>query len=67
MTQTITEAKTGTPCKESGRYRFDRYVDESTQPAPKPDEREIPLSQGERFPPIRSCEKACYWKLVQSI
>lgn len=59
--------KTGEICPTSGRWRFDGYVDGTTYPAPSSEEMEIPLSKGERFPPIRSSEKACYWKLMQYI
>jgi hypothetical protein len=50
---------------ESGVYGFDGYLDGTTYPAPRAEEREIPISSGERFRPIRSGGKACYWKLVR--
>jgi hypothetical protein len=59
--------RTGQKSEESGRYRFDGYTDGTTSPAPTAEEREIPLSRGETFPPIRSTGKACWWKLVQHI
>lgn len=59
--------KTGEKCVESGRYRFDGYTDGTSLPAPRPEEREIPLSRGETFPPIRSTGKSCWWKLMQRI
>ena len=62
-----TRFKTGETCIVSGRYRFDGYTDGSTYPPPKPEEREIPLSKGETFPPIRSARKSCWWKLMQRI
>ncbi len=62
-----TRFKTGETCTESGRYRFDGYLDGTSTPAPTPEEREIPLSQGKTFPPIRSSRKACWWKLMQRI
>lgn len=55
---------TGQKCETSGRYRFDGYMDGTAHPAPHAHEREIPLSQHETFPPIRSCGKSCYWKLT---
>lgn len=57
--------KTGELCQASGVYRFDGYTDGAWYPRPRPEEHEIPLSKGERFPPIRSSGKACFWKLVR--
>ena len=62
-----TRFKTGEKCVESGRYKFDGYLDGTSYPAPTAEEREIPLSNGETFPPIRSAEKACWWKLMSLI
>ena len=69
MVQTAIGARfrTGQTCVESGRYRFDGYLDGTSRPAPTAEEREIPLSRGETFPPIRSSGKACWWKLVRKI
>lgn len=58
---TKTRYRTGETCPRSAVYRFDGYTDGSATPAPSPEEREIPLSSGETFPPIRSSGKACYW------
>lgn len=66
-TATQTRHRTGERCEVSGRYTFDGYVDGTSYPAPHPQEREIPLSRGEVFPPIRSSGKACYWKLTLRI
>lgn len=62
-----TRFRTGEVCPESGRYQFDGYLDGTRSPAPTPEEREIPLSRGEKFPPIRSAGKSCWWKLMQRI
>lgn len=67
MTSTETRRHTGEKCEVSGRYAFDGYLDGSSYPVPHPHEREIPLSKGETFPPIRSSGKACYWKLTERI
>lgn len=56
--------KTGDTAPTTGRYQFVRYTDGTTTPAPTPEERVIPLSRGETFPPIRSANKAAWWKLV---
>lgn len=66
-TATRTKFKTGETCIVSGRYRFDGYTDGTSSPAPRREEREIPLSRGETFPPIRSSGKACWWKLMNRI
>ena len=66
MTVSIgTRFRTGEKCTESGVFKFDGYLDGTTTPAPTAEEREIPLSRGETFPPIRSTGKACWWKLVR--
>ncbi len=62
-----TRFKTGQKCVESGRYQFDGYLDGTSYPAPTAEEREIPLSNGETFPPIRSTGRSCWWKLVRRI
>jgi YjzC-like protein len=59
--------RTGERCETSGRYDFDGYMDGTSHPAPRPEEKQIPLSHGETFPPIRSSGKACYWKLAERI
>lgn len=62
-----TRYKTGEKSPESGRYRFDGYLDGTSSPAPRTEEMEIPLSKSETFPPIRSSGKGCWWKLMQHI
>ena len=58
-----TRYKTGQTCVTTGTYRFDGYTDGTSTPSPTPEEMEIDLERNETFPPIRSCEKACWWKL----
>lgn len=55
--------KTGQTAPVNGVYIFDGYVDGTTTPSPTNEERVIPLSRGETFPPVRSANKAAYWKL----
>lgn len=62
-----TRFKTGEKCVDSGRYVFDGYTDGTTSPAPTSEEREIPISKGDTFPPIRSCNKGCWWKFIRHI
>jgi hypothetical protein len=62
-----TRRRTGEKCDTSGRYTFDGYIDGTNYPAPHRHEQQIPLSQNETFPPIRSSGKGCYWKLTLRI
>lgn len=55
---------TNQTCETSGVYDFDGYTDGTSTPAPTPNERRIPLSRGETFPPIRSQNKGAWWKLA---
>ena len=61
-TTTKTRYKTGEICVLAGDYCFDGYTDGTQTPSPTPEERVIPLDVNDTFPPIRSCEKACYWR-----
>jgi hypothetical protein len=56
--------RTGDKAPHTGRYEFVRYTDGTTAPAPTSNERVIPLSVGETFPPIRSCNKGALWRAV---
>jgi len=58
--------KTGEVAPHTGQYEFVRYTDGTTFPSPTAEERIIPLSKGEVFPPIRSANKACYWRALNS-
>jgi hypothetical protein len=58
--------KTGEVCAQTGGYAFDGYTDGSQYPPPTQEERNIPLSRGETFPPIRSSSKACWWRLYRA-
>ncbi len=62
-----TRRKTGETCPCSGDWEFDGYTDGTSYPTPHSAERHIPLSKGERFPPIRSSAKACWWVLRRRI
>jgi len=56
--------KTGDKAPQNGRYEFIRYTDGTSTPLPTSQERLIDLTRGEVFPPIRSCNKGAYWRLV---
>lgn len=56
--------KTGDTALYTGRYQFERYTDGTTTPAPTADERIIPLSRGETFPPVKSSKKGAYWRYI---
>ncbi len=62
-----TRFRTGETAPVAGIYEFDRYLDGTSAPAPTNEERRITLSRGETFPPIRSAEKACYWRLIRQL
>lgn len=67
VTQTKTRFKTGQESPYHAIYRFDGYLDGTSTPAPTTEEREIELTTRENFPPIRSAEKACWWKLAKQL
>ena len=62
---TTVRGKTGQQCHVSGVYTFDGYTDGTDYPPPTPEERRIPLSRLETFPPIRSSGKSCWWCLTE--
>jgi hypothetical protein len=57
------EFKTGEKCETQGIYTFARYVDSPQTPLPTSNERDIPLDKGDTFPPIKSQNKAAWWRL----
>lgn len=54
---------TGQKCETKGSYVFDGYMDGSHSPQPTNEERVIPMTVGDSFPPIRSTNKSAWWKL----
>ncbi len=60
-----TRYRTGEICQYSGVYAWDGYTDGTRSPLPTPAEMKAPFSKNERFTPIRSAGKACWWKLIQ--
>ena len=56
--------KTGDKCDTSGRYQFDGYTDGTSTPTPTANEQIIPLDVGDTFPPVRSSNKAAWWKYL---
>ena len=56
--------KTGEESPYSAQFRFDGYMDWTSYPPPTHKERVIRLTVGETFPPIRSANKACWWKEI---
>ncbi len=59
--------KTGDKSCVHAKYKFDHYVDGSEFPIPTTSEMNVSLKIGGIFPPIRSCCKGAYWKLVSYI
>lgn len=54
---------TGQTCEQSGTYDFAGYMDGKYDPSPTKDEEKISLSKSKIFPPIRSANKGCKWRL----
>ena len=53
--------KTGEVCPLSGHYKFVAHTDGSVGCHETLDERDIPMRQGETFPPVKHCGKGAYW------
>jgi hypothetical protein len=64
MTAIGQEFTTGQVCLVSGVYRFVRHAG-ATICYVTPAQREIPLSRGERFPPLAGCHHSVVWALVR--
>lgn len=56
--------KTGQLSPASANYDWDGYTDGTKTPSPTNEEKKISLSKDEVFPPIRSCNKGAYWKMI---
>lgn len=56
---------TGEKAPVSGRYEFVRHSNPDSHCEPTAEEQSIPLSQGEIFPPCRSCSARSVWSLVE--
>ena len=52
---------TGQTAPATGTYRFVSHMENSTC-QPTAEERNIPLTAGETFPPCRHCETGAYWE-----
>jgi sporulation protein YlmC with PRC-barrel domain len=58
---------TGQKVVQSGIYEYVYLKDLNTSECqPTKDEKELALSKGETFPPVRSCGKAAAWRLVRA-
>jgi hypothetical protein len=64
MTQIGETFTTGQTAPVSGTYEFVRHIG-PTSCTPTAEERQIPLSRGETFPPHRSCNKGVVWQLIR--
>lgn len=56
--------KTGEQAPRSGKYRFVKYSNGRTTPTPTAEEKTIYLKKGSNFPPIRSANKAAWWRAI---
>ena len=54
--------KTGQQAPRTATYTFDGYVEPASAPPPTAEEMKIPLTLGDTFPPIRSTDRAAYWR-----
>jgi hypothetical protein len=54
--------KTGETSDITGNYKFDGYVDGTSYPSPTREESVIPIKRNETLPPVRSSNKAAWWK-----
>ena len=57
--------RTGEVNPVSGDFEFVRHIKRFPWWMPTPEENQIPLSKGERFPPHKSCAKGVIWKLIK--
>lgn len=57
--------KTGEEAPQSGTYEYDGPINNRVSCEPTQEEKVIPLSKGEKFPPVKSCDKrgGAFWKL----
>jgi len=56
--------KTGQISLANAYYAWDGYTDGTRYPSPTSEEQYIRLENGERFPPINSCDKGAWWKMT---
>jgi len=59
--------KTGETCEIEGYYKFAGHIDDSIGCHPTYEEQEIPMHQGNTFPPIKSCRKGANWIYSRSL
>jgi len=55
---------TGEICERSATYMFGGHLDGSWDCHLLSEQKELTLSKGDRFPPVRSCNKSAYWIFV---
>jgi hypothetical protein len=65
MYQAYGEYVTGQKAPTSGVYEYVRHTDGPPYCTPTANERYIPLSAGETFPPHKSCEKGVIWRFYR--
>ncbi|MBI1828721.1 MAG: YjzC family protein [Thaumarchaeota archaeon] len=61
--------RTGELCPRSGHYAFVGHIEGRGRPNchPTSDERDIPMHQGDHFPPVKSCQEGAYWTYVRPL
>jgi hypothetical protein len=61
----VVRGHTGQRCEVSGVYVFEKYLDGTSLPRPHPQELREPIAKPNIFPPVRSANKACVWRLQE--
>jgi hypothetical protein len=61
----VTKYKTGEEAPYTGDYIFSGLVNPNAKCTPTAEEKIIPLSKSEKFPPLKSCGEACYRELYR--
>lgn len=56
--------RTGEKSPANAYYKWVKYTDGTKTPAPTDEEKRIKLENGEKFPPINSCDKGAIWEMT---
>ena len=57
----------GEICPESGIYKLEEHGVGSGNAQIPENQKEIPLSKGEKFPPCRDCKEEVFWILIRVV
>lgn len=59
----MVKVKTGEIAPVSGIYKYTGHTKKGISCVPTKEEMKIPLSKGEKVPPIKSCQTSANWEL----